>query len=109
MKYTEEEKNLRQIYDKTIDETKNGNHSMLKQLLRNTEFFLHILRQEDAQTLQTFFDIAANNVEDIKTIIENKGDINVQGATQDVSLEVIKLLLQYTEKKEVKMSIQKIL
>ncbi|WP_339040549.1 ankyrin repeat domain-containing protein [Candidatus Lariskella endosymbiont of Hedychridium roseum] len=70
---------------------------------------MRILRQEDGKTLQTFFDIAAKNGEDIKAMIENKGDINVQVATQDISPEVIKLLLQYTEKKEVKMSIQKIL
>ncbi|WP_339052631.1 ankyrin repeat domain-containing protein [Candidatus Lariskella endosymbiont of Epinotia ramella] len=109
MKYTEKMKNLRQIYDKAINEVKDSDYSILKQILYDAEFFLRILRQEDGKTLQTFFDIAAKNGEDIKAMIENKGDINVQVATQDISPEVIKLLLQYTEKKEVKMSIQKIL
>lgn len=109
MRYAEKMKNLRQIYDKAINELKDSDYSVLKQILYDAEFFLRILRQEDGKTLQTFFDIAAKNGEDIKAMIENKGDINVQVATQDISPDVIKLLLQYTEKKEVKMSIQKIL
>lgn len=64
MKSTEEMTNLRrnnlqQSCDEIIAEIKNYNYPLLIELLNDTQFFLHILKQEDANILSAFFKAAS--------------------------------------------------
>ncbi|WP_339042113.1 hypothetical protein [Candidatus Lariskella endosymbiont of Hedychridium roseum] len=68
MKRTEKTIDLRQSYDEIIAQMQNDNYLLPPKWLQNEEFFFHILQQEDATILATFFKAAQNNGVSIKQI-----------------------------------------
>lgn len=112
MKRTEEMTNLRrnnlqQSYGEIIAEIKNDNYPLLTELLNDTQFFLHILNQEDANVLSAFFKAAKENEVNIQTMIESKYCIAFIYAAQNTNHKVMELLLH--EAHNAKLNIEKAL